>query len=78
MKFDELGEIPQVKRVFIDGVPVCLSGETSLVGGIEISGRPSDDFPMTAVKPSGILLSDLQLQAFPNVTQIPQQVDNVS
>lgn len=75
VKYDELGEIPQVTRVFVDGVLMCLSGSTTLSANLgETSGQSS----VGVTKSGGILLSDLPLQAFPSVTQIPQQVDNVS
>jgi hypothetical protein len=75
VKFDELGEIPQVKRILINDVPVCLSGATSLSSGSEEALESSQGFP---TKPSGLSLLDLPLQRFPSVTQIPQQVNNVS
>ena len=75
VKFNELDEIPEVKRVFVDGVPICISGSTSRPAGIQSS---SGELSPKAPKPDGIFLSDLPLDEFPQVTQIPLQVDNVS
>jgi hypothetical protein len=66
-----------VRRVFIDGVPVCLSGAMTLSGGAGTS-RKNDSLSTEVLKQSGILLTDLSLESFPSVTQILQQVNNVS
>jgi hypothetical protein len=77
VKFDELGEVPQVKRVLINDVPVCLSGGTTLSSG-SASNSEEAFGSSQPTKPSGISLLDLPLQRFPSVTQIPYEVNNVS
>lgn len=74
VKYDELEEIPKLKTVFVDGVPVCLSGLKDEPNGIE----PFSDFSSDVARPSGIRLQDLPFDGFPSVTLLPSQVNNVS
>lgn len=74
LKFDELGEIPQIRKIWIDGAPVCVSGKTENSKDAENKGGVEAE----TVKQNGISLSNLPFQSYPSVTSLPQQVNNVS
>lgn len=74
VNYDELEGIPKLKTVYIDGMPICVTGSTNKPAGIETFS----DFSTEPAKPSGIRLQDLPFDKFPSVTLLPPQVNNVS
>lgn len=81
VKFDEFEELPKIKSISVDGVPVCISGISKLPT-YEIDRQHEIDAPSEkstiAQRSKDILLSDLPFHNFPGVTLIQQQVNNVS
>lgn len=74
VKYDEFGGIPSITSVYIDGVRTCVTGEVNRPSSVDSSG----DFTTEVSRVKGIRLTDLPFQRFPNVTLIPDQVNNVS
>lgn len=78
LKFDELGVIPNIKRVFIDYEQVCVKGLIEQSENFETTSNESDTTSMAPIVDyTNIKLSDLPIKNFPNVTKIPSIVDNV-
>ena len=77
VKYDELEEVPQVKSVLVNNIPICLSGSSAL-SSEDNEEVISNEGPQEPTSPSGISLQDLSFETFPSVTQIPPQVNNVS
>lgn len=80
VKYDEFEGIPQIKTIYIDGVPTCVSGikTTNQPTPKPVRFQPSSNFSDEPPRPSGISLQDLPFDKFPGVTLLPTQVNNVS
>ena len=77
VRYDELEEIPQVKNILVNNIPICLLGSSTL-SSEDNEEVKSNEGTQEPIRPSGISLQDLSLENFASVTQIPQQVNNVS
>lgn len=82
LKFDELEDVPNVKRVFIDSEQVCVKGKRLIEqSGNFITTTTSETDTSTDATPTrdytDIKLGDLPFANFSNVTEIPSTVDNV-
>jgi len=78
IKFNELEDIPQLKSIKVNGMPICFNAPEEgppISVGIQASFGPTE---APAKKFVGISLTDLNLNSFPSITNIPQQVNNVS
>lgn len=70
VQYSELDEIPQIKRVYVDGTPTCVSGLLTRFGGFDVTTESPGSGP--------IYLEHLPLLTYPSISQSPTRVDNVS
>lgn len=73
VKFDEFQEVPKVKAISIDGISICINQENVQTASSMETIEGSENSTQTVE----LSLQDLPLERFPNVTQIPQNVNNV-
>jgi hypothetical protein len=73
VKYDEFEDIPELKHVSVDNIPICFSKGS-------IDKRTVTNMPpqMKNKTLQEISLDNLPFYLYPNVTSIPSQVFNVS
>lgn len=77
IKYDELEEIPNLKNLYINDVPVCISHNNDDDEDMKRSNFYSTMEPSFNQSMSNFFLTDLSFDSFPNITTSPQQVSNV-